>query len=50
MGPNAIPKVYNEYGKSEIVVEVSNSAATSPLARTYIVEAKVLLHSKSADR
>ena len=50
MGPNAIPRVYNEYDKSETVVEVSSSAAISSLARTYIAEAKVLLHSKSADR
>lgn len=50
MGPNAIPRVYNKYGKSETAVEASNSAATSSLARTYIVKARVLLHSKPADR
>ena len=47
MGPNAIPRVYNEYGNNETVVETPKSATTSSLARTYIVEAKVLCTSQS---
>jgi hypothetical protein len=49
-GPNAMPRVYSEQGSSETVVETSNSATTSSLASTYMVEAKVLFHSQSTTR